>query len=62
MINSMWNLGIRDKRVAGLFLAGVWIFFEMGETAFLLYGGCYLIIGIVAMLISAFINKKKVKN
>ena len=29
--------------VAGLFLAGVWLFFEIGETAFLLYSGCYLI-------------------
>jgi len=35
------------------------MFFEIGETAFLLYCGCYLIIGIIAMLISAFVNKRK---
>ena len=44
---------------AGLFLAGAWLFFEMGESAFLLYCGCYLIIGVVAMLISSFVNKRK---
>lgn len=44
---------------AGLFFAGVWTFFEMGERAFLWYGSCYLVIGIVAMLISAFMNKRK---
>jgi len=43
--------------VAALFLAGVWLFFEMSEPAFLLYGGCYLIIGVVAMLISSYIDK-----
>ncbi|MBE6991458.1 MAG: hypothetical protein E7430_02625 [Ruminococcaceae bacterium] len=42
-----------------LFLTGVWLFFEIAESAFLLYGGCYLIIGIIAMLISAFANKRK---
>lgn len=51
-IKELWILPII---VAALFLAGVWLFFEMGEPAFLLYGGGYLIIGIVAMLISSFI-------
>ena len=55
-IKRLWVLPIIS---AGLFLTGVWLFFEMGETAFLLYGGCYLIIGIIAMLISAFVNKRK---
>ncbi len=55
-IKQLWPLPIV---VAGLFLAGVWLFFEMGERAFLLYCGCYLIIGIVAMLISSFVNKRK---
>ena len=41
-----------------LFLAGSWLFFEMGEPAFWLYGGCYLLIGTVVMLISAFVMKK----
>jgi len=55
-IKQLWALPIIT---AGLFLAGVWMFFEIGETAFLLYCGCYLIIGIIAMLISAFVNKRK---
>jgi len=55
-IKRLWPLPIIT---AGLFLIGTWLFFEMGETAFLLYCGCYLMIGIVAMLISAFVNKRK---
>ena len=55
-IRQLWGLPIIT---AGLFLAGVWLFFEMGETAFLLYCGCYLIIGIIAMLISAFVKKRR---
>ena len=54
-IKKLWSLPIV---VAILFFAGVWIFFEMGEVAFLQYGGFYLIIGTVAMLISAFIKNK----
>ena len=38
-------------------LAGVWLFFEMGEPAFLLYAGGYLIIGVITMLITALIPK-----
>ena len=55
-IRQLWALPIIT---AGLFLAGVWLFFEMGEPAFLLYCGCYLMIGIIAMLISALVNKRK---
>ena len=55
-IKQLWSLPIIT---AGLFLAGAWLFFEMGEPAFLLYCGCYLVIGIVAMLISSFVNKRK---
>jgi len=55
-IKQLWVLPIIT---AGLFLAGAWLFFEMGENAFLLYCGCYLIIGIFTMLISAFMHKRK---
>ena len=55
-IRQLWPLPIIT---AGLFLAGVWLFFEMGEPAFLLYCGSYLAIGIIAMLASAFVNKHK---
>ena len=41
------------------FLAGTWLFFEMGEPAFLVYSGCYLLIGSVAMGISALIKARK---
>ena len=54
-IRQLWTL---PMITAGSFLAGVWLFFEMGEPAFLLYGGCYLMIGMIAMLISAFMNKQ----
>ena len=40
------------------FLAGTWIFFDMGEVAFIMYAAGYLVLGIAAMLVSAFIRKK----
>ena len=55
-IKQLWALPII---AAGLFLVGAWIFFEMRETAFLLYCGCYLAVGVVAMLISTFVNKRR---
>lgn len=55
-IKQLWALPIIT---AALFLAGVWMFFEMGEAAFLLYCSCYLIIGVIAMLISTYVNKGK---
>ena len=55
-IKQLWTLPFIT---AGLFLAGVWIFLEMGEPAFLLYCGCYLFIGILAMLATAFLINKK---
>lgn len=42
-----------------LYLLGVWIFFDMGEIAFIIYAVIYLILGILAMLISMFIERKK---
>ena len=54
-IRQLWAL---PMITAGSFLAGVWLFFEMGEPAFLLYCGCYLMIGMIAMLISAFMNQR----
>ena len=53
-IKELWPMPII---AAGLFLAGVWLFFEMGEPAFLLYTGCYLLIGLMAMLLSAAVKK-----
>lgn len=55
-IKQLWALPVITSV---LFLAGSWLFFEMGENVFWLYCGCYLIIGVIAMLISFFINKRK---
>ena len=58
-IQYLWSLPVVS---AVLFLIGTWIFFDMGETAFILYTAVYLALGIVAMLISMFIRKKKKKQ
>ena len=55
-IKKLWMLPSFN---AGMFLVGTWMFFEMGEPAFLLYCGVYLIIGICSMLVTAWLNKKK---
>ncbi len=49
---QMWYLPVVS---AVLYLAGTWLFFDVGETAFILYAGFYLVLGIAAMLISMFI-------
>ncbi len=54
-MKHLWSLPIVS---AVLFLIGTWVFFEMGETAFILYAVVYLVLGIAAMLISMFIRKK----
>ena len=54
-VKHLWSLPFIS---AVLFLIGTWIFFDMGETAFILYAAVYLVIGIMAMLISMFIRKK----
>ncbi len=55
-VKLLWPLPIIT---AAPFLAGVWIFFEIGEPAFLIYCGAYLVIGGLATLISALINRSK---
>lgn len=54
-VKHLWSLPVI---LAVLFLCGTWIFFEMGETAFMLYAAVYLVLGIAAMLISMFVRKK----
>lgn len=55
-VRRLWPVPILN---AASFLTGAWIFFEMGEPAFLLYGGIYLIIGLAAMLVRALLNKNQ---
>jgi len=38
------------------FWQGAWLFFAMGETAFLLYCVCYLMIGMTLMLMRSFLK------
>ncbi len=57
-IRHLWSLPVIS---AVLFLIGTWIFFDMGETAFILYAAVYLALGIVTMLISMLIKKKTQK-
>lgn len=54
-MNAMWGLPIIT---AVLFLLGAWIFFDMGEQAFILYGTVYLVLGVIALLVSFFRTKK----
>lgn len=57
-IRHLWGLPVIS---AVLFLIGTWIFFDMEETAFILYAVVYLVLGIVVMMISMFIKKKMQK-
>lgn len=41
-----------------LFLAGVWILFDIRELAFILYAAVYLALGVLAMLISMYFHKR----
>jgi len=54
-VKHLWSLPVIS---AVLFLIGTWIFFDMGEMAFVLYAAVYLALGIVTMLISMIIRKK----
>ena len=55
-IRRLWALPLTAPAA---FLTGSWLFFEMGEPAFLMYAGIYLLIGSVAMGISALIKARK---
>ena len=54
-MKHLWSLPVIS---AVLFLIGTWIFFDIGEMAFVLYAVVYLALGIVTMLISMIIRKK----
>ena len=52
---KLWSLPVVN---AVLFLVGTWLLFDPEETAFLLYAGIYLVLGIVCMFLSALIRRK----
>lgn len=54
-IKRLWAL---PTITALFFLVGSWLFFDMGEKAFVLYASVYLFLGAAAMLISVFVKKK----
>lgn len=43
------------------YLVGAWLVFSMGEPAFLLYAGCYLLLGLLFMLPCAWLQKRNSK-
>ena len=53
-IRRLWSLPVIS---AVLFFIGTWIFFDMGESAFILYAAVYLVLGIAAMLIKKKMQK-----
>ncbi len=58
-VKTLWWLPIVTVII---FLAGAWTFFEIGEPDFVLYGGGYLLISSIAMLVSAFAHKESAKS
>lgn len=54
-IKGMWALPVIS---AMMFLPGAWLFLDMGEGAFVIYAGAYLVIGVITMLISKFISMR----
>ena len=50
------------EALALFFLLGTWLFFSMGEKAFILYALGYLLLGIVAELISMFVKTKHLRS
>lgn len=55
-VKRLWPLPVIT---AGFFLLGAWLLFDMGEAAFLQYALVYLLLGLAAMWVSAFIRKKR---
>lgn len=58
-MKHLWSLPVVS---AILFLIGTGVFFDMGETAFILYAMIYLILGVLSMLLSMLISKKMNEN
>lgn len=54
-IKKMWSLPII---IAALFLLGAWTSFDMGEFAFVIYAGIYLLMGTAAMFITFLVIKR----
>lgn len=53
-VGKFWMLPICTSVT---FVLGTWLFFEMGEPAFILYGGIYLVVGLISMLLTVALEK-----
>lgn len=58
-IRQMWNLPLVSSIA---FLAGTWLFFDIKEVWFIIYALVYLIIGLTAMGISNYLQKRNIQN
>lgn len=54
-MKKFWALPIIT---ALFFLIGAWLLFDIAETTFILYALAYLLLGMIAMLISMFVKQK----
>lgn len=54
-LKERWTLPLLNSV---LFVLGTWIFFDMGEKAFVIYAIAYLIIAALSALLSALISRK----
>lgn len=55
-INRLWWVPAASSL---LFLAGAWLFLDMGDPAFLTYTGIYFAVGMEAMLVSRLIAGRR---
>lgn len=58
-IRQMWNLPLVSSIA---FLAGTWLSFDIKEVWFVRYASVYLIIGLTAMGISNYLQKRNIQN
>lgn len=55
-IRTAW---FQPAALAAIFLAGTWLVFSVGEPAFLLYAGAYLLLGYVTMWLTWCFHGRK---
>ena len=55
----LWSLPILTS---ALFILVTWAFFGMGEPAFLVYAGIYLILGMISMGVTYFLSRNRSEN
>ena len=57
--SNIKRLWVMTLLLPALFLLGTWMFFDFGETAFVWYACAYTVIGLISMLISSLLRKKR---